>query len=40
MQVYYGAFGYYRMVFKAYMMVLYDFCFAVKRKVLKPVYMK
>ena len=37
MQVYYGAFGYYRMVVKAYMMVLCEFCFAVIRKVLKLV---
>ena len=37
MQVYYGTSGYYRMVVKAYLMVPYEFCFAVVRKVLKPI---
>ena len=35
MQVYYGTSGYYRMVGKAYLMVPYEFCFNVVRKVLK-----
>ena len=37
MQVYYGTSGYYRMVVNAYLMVPYEFCFAVVRKVLKPI---
>lgn len=37
MQVYYGTFGYCRMVVKAYLLVPYEFCFALTRKVLKPI---
>ena len=35
MQVYYGTSGYYRMVVKAYLLVPYEFCSAMIRKVLK-----
>lgn len=37
MQVYYGTFGYYRMVVKAYLLVPYEFCIALIRRVLRPI---
>lgn len=37
MKVYYGLSGYWRMVVKAYLLVPYEFCFALIRKVLKPI---
>lgn len=36
MKVYYGISGYWRMVVKAYLLVPYEYCFAVIRKVLNP----
>ena len=38
MQVYYGMVGYWRMVIKAYLMVPYDFCLNIARKILKPIF--
>lgn len=37
MQVYYGLSGYWHMVVKAYLLVPYEFCLALIRKILKPV---
>ena len=39
MQVYYGTFGYYRMLVKACLMVPYDLFFSAARKALKPIYL-